>query len=191
MSKQIAFIDEFGNNGLDFSKSEVSTHFIVTAILFDENNFDAEEKKIEIVRKNHFQTGEMKSSKIGTDDNRRIRIINYLNDVNYHIFSIVVDKRELKTKGFTYKPSFYKFLHSLVDKELFKVFPKIQIIADEHGGSEFKAGFIRYIHENHVTDLFNQEFNLTNSKSELAVQLADLITGTIAKCYDETKLSSR
>ncbi|MDF2451691.1 MAG: hypothetical protein K0S26_1195 [Bacteroidota bacterium] len=157
MKKQIAFIDEFGNNGLDFGKVDVSTHFIITAVLFDEENFNEEENNIELVRKKHFQTGEMKSSKIASDDTRRMKVLTDLSDVKYHIFSIVVDKRELTTEGFKYKPSFYKFLHSLVDRELFKVFPKIQIVADEHGGTEFKAGFIKYIQENHVTDLFNQE----------------------------------
>lgn len=189
MNRQIAFIDEFGNNGLDFSKQEVSTHFIVTAILFDEERLTNEEAKLEAIRKTFFQTGEMKSSKIGSDDGRRLKVIQALDDVNYHIFSVVVDKRELTTEGFKYKPSFYKFLHSLVDRELFRVFPKLQIIADEHGGTDFKQGFIKYIKTYHVSDLFNQEFNISNSKSELAVQLADIITGTIARCYETTKLS--
>lgn len=163
----------------------------MTAILFDEEKLVEEELKIENIRKTHFQTGEMKSSKIGTDDGRRLKVIKALDEINYHIFSIVVDKRELTTEGFKYKPSYYKFLHSLVDRELFRVFPKLQIIADEHGGAEFKQGFIKYIQNYHVSDLFNQEFNISNSKSELAVQLADIITGTISRCYETTKLSDK
>ncbi|MGZ3862507.1 MAG: DUF3800 domain-containing protein [Bacteroidia bacterium] len=190
MKNQIAFIDESGNNGLDFNKEGVSSHFIVTAILFDVEVLPAEEKVIEAIRKKFFQTGEIKSSNIADDDTRRIKILEALNQVNYHIFSIVIDKRELKTEGFQYKASFYKFLHSLVDKELFRVFPRIQIVADEHGGAEFKQGFIKYIRDNHVTDLFNQDFDLSDSKSELAVQLADFISGTLARCYETTKISN-
>ncbi len=191
MNRQVAFIDEFGNNGLDFSKTDVSTHFIVTAVLFDEQTLPSEESKIEDVRRTFFQTGEMKSSKIASDDSRRLKLLNALNHINYHIFSVVVDKRELTTEGFKYKPSFYKFLHSLVDSELFRVFPRLQIVADEHGGDAFKNGFIKYIEDNHVSDLFNQEFSVSNSKSDLAVQLADIITGTIARCYETTKLSAQ
>ena len=33
MKNQIAYIDEFGNNGLDFEKEGVSDTFIVTAII--------------------------------------------------------------------------------------------------------------------------------------------------------------
>jgi hypothetical protein len=189
MKKQIAFIDECGNNGLDFYKTGVSSHFIVTAILFDEDILSAEEKKIEIIRQTHFQTGEMKSSNVADNDNRRIKILRDLDSINYHIFSIVIDKRKLITEGFKYKQSFYKFLHSLVDRELFKIFPQIRIVSDEHGGENFKAGFVSYIRNKHISDLFNQDFVLSNSKSELAVQLADFISGTLGRCYEETKLS--
>ena len=190
MKNQIAYIDEFGNNGLDFEKEGVSTHFIVTAILIDSTNLEEVEQKIEIVRKTNFQTGEMKSSGLGNNHNRRLKVLKELNDIDYHIFSVVIDKRELKGEGFNYKGSFYKFLHSLVDRELFKVFPGLLIVADEHGGQEFKEGFIEYIHRRHIPDLFEQsEFRLTNSKSSLIVQLADIITGTFSRCYETKKLS--
>lgn len=190
MKNQIAYIDEFGNNGLDFDKDGVSTHFIVTAILIDENKQDEVEKQIEIVRQTNFQTGEMKSSGLGNNDTRRLKVLEELNDINYHIFSVVIDKRELEGEGFNYKGSFYKFLHSLVDRELFKVFPDLLIVADEHGGQEFKEGFISYINGRHIPNLFEQaEFKLSNSKSSLIVQLADIITGTLARCYETKKLS--
>ena len=190
MKNQIAYIDEFGNNGLDFDKDGVSTHFIVTAILIDGNKQDEVEKQIEIVRKTNFQTGEMKSSGLGNNDTRRLKVLKELNHINYHIFSVVIDKRELEGEGFNHKGSFYKFLHSLVDRELFKVFPDLLIVADEHGGQEFKEGFISYINRRHIPNLFEQaEFKLSNSKSSLIVQLADIITGTLARCYETKKLS--
>lgn len=190
MINQIAFIDEFGNNGLDFDNEGVSTHFIVTAILIGRDKLNETEEKVEKIRKSNFQTGEIKSSNIKGNDNRRLKIINELNSIDYHIFSVVIDKRELKGEGFHYKGSFYKFLHSLVDRELFKTFPDLLIVADEHGGKEFKEGFVGYMKNRHIPDLFQQsEFKLSNSKSELLVQLADFITGTIARCYDEKKLS--
>lgn len=190
MINQIAFIDEFGNNGLDFDKEGSTTHFIVTAILVDRDKLLNIEEKVEEIRKKFFQTGEMKSSNVKDNDVRRLKIINELNNVDYHVFSIVIDKRELKGEGFQYKGSFYKFLHSLVDRELFKTFPDLLIVADEHGGTEFKEGFIRYMKSRHIPDLFKQsEFKLSNSKSNLIVQLADIITGTLARCYEERKLS--
>ena len=190
MIDQIAFIDEFGNNGLDFHSEGVSTHFIVTAIIIAKNQLVTIEPIVDKVRSKHFQNGEMKSSKLKSNDLRRLKVLNDLNEVDYHIFSVVIDKRELQSEGFNFKGSFYKFLHALVDRELFSVFPDILVVADEHGGKGFKEGFIKYIKKNHIPDLFNQsEFRFSNSKSDLMVQLADVITGTLARCYETRKIS--
>ena len=192
MNNQIAFIDEFGNNGLNFDAEGVSTHFIVTAVLIDSQNLESVEKSIDAIRKRNFQTGEMKSSNLANNDARRLKLLAELSNIEYNIFSVVIDKRELKGEGFQYKSSFYKFLHALVDRELFSVFPNLLIVADEHGGSEFKKGFIEYIKRRHIPDLFNQsEFRFSNSKSDLLVQLADIISGTLARCYETKKLSNK
>ena len=132
MKNQIAYIDEFGNNGLDFEKDGVSETFIITAIIVSEEKLKNLEAELEKIRKTNFQTGEIKSSKVGTNDTRRLKIVAELNSLDYHIFSIVVDKTKLTSEGFQYKGSFYKFLHSLVDRELFKTFPDLLVVADEH-----------------------------------------------------------
>jgi hypothetical protein len=95
MENQIAFIDEYGNNGLDFEKIGVSTVFIVTAVLIDKENLSFIENQLETIRSKHFQTGEIKSSKVGKNDSRRLKILKEINEIDYHIFSIVVDKRDV------------------------------------------------------------------------------------------------
>ncbi len=192
MKNQIAYIDEYGNNGLDFENQGVSNTFIVTAIIVSEEKLKTLEESVEIIRKKHFQTGEIKSSKVGSNDVRRLKIIADLNELDYHIFSVVIDKTKLKGEGFQYKGSFYKFLHSLVDRELFRIFPNLLIVSDEHGGKEFKESLIKYMRKRHIPDLFHQsEFKLSNSKSNLMVQLADFMTGTISRCYEPKKLSKK
>jgi len=190
MNNQIAYVDEYGNFGYDFDKKGVSTHFIVTSIIVDENKLQEVEFQLEIIRKQYFQTGEIKSSYVGSNDLRRIKILEKLSKIDFHIFSIVIDKRNLKSEGLKYKQSFFKFLHSLIDRELFKVFPDLKIVADEHGSKKFMTGFIKYIQKNHIPDLFNQaDFRFSNSKSDLMVQLADFITGTFGFCFDDKRLS--
>src|SRR5690606_1228137 len=132
MNNQVAFIDEFGNNGLDFDSEGVSTHFIVTAIIIDKGKLELIEKQVDEIRGKHFQQGEMKSSKLKDNDTRRLMVLKDLNKLDFHIFSVVIDKRELKGEGFNFKGPFFKFLHSLVDRELFSVFPDILVVADEH-----------------------------------------------------------
>ncbi len=189
MENQIAYIDEFGNFGFDFEKGGVSTHFIVTSVIIDSEKLKQNEEILENIRKSEFQTGEIKSSSVGKNIQRRKKILEQLKSVDYHVFAFVIDKRKLTSNGFKYKKTFYKFLHSLVDRELFKVFPDLKIVADEHGGKEFMSDFVKYIKKRHIPDLFNQsDFRFSNSKSELMVQLADFITGTLSVCYDKKRL---
>ena len=187
---ELAFIDEFGDNGLDFSKSGTSTHFIVSAVIIEESKLNELETQVESIRSKYFQKGEMKSKSIGINDERRIKILKSLLDVDFHFFSIVVDKRRLKTKGFEYKQSFYKHLHTRLDSELFRLFPSIKIVADEHGHDKFKQEFINYVNRRHIRDLFNQNFILSNSKSSPLIQLADIISGTLARCFEVSKISN-
>lgn len=192
MIEQLAFIDEFGNNSLDFSKQDISTHFIIAAIIIDPNELAAVENEIEKVRKEYFQTGEIKSSLVADNDNRRTKILNDLVTINFHIFAVVVDKRKLTSEGFRYPGSFYKFVHGLADKELFFTFPNLKITADQFGRSEFMEGFIKYVNNKHIHDLFNySEFCFTDSRSSPAIQVADFISGTLARCFDATKVSGK
>jgi hypothetical protein len=191
MRRQLAFIDEFGNSGLDFQKSGVSTHFVITAILLKNHNLDEVENALEGIRKKHFQTGEMKSSKVGKNDSRRIKILKDLIHVDFNIFTFVIDKRKLTSEGLTYKKSFYKFLNGLVYNRLYRSFPKLKISSDEIGSKKFMESFVEYVEARHKPDLFNyQEFGFVNSKSNIIVQLSDFITGTIAKAFDITVQSN-
>ncbi len=185
-----AYIDEFGNSGLDFDNVQNSTHFIVTAIIVENEKVKELNESLDKIRIQNFQQGEIKSSKVGDNDGRREKILREICSLDFSIYAIVVDKRMLYSEGFRYKKSFYKFIHSLVDRELYKTFPNLEIIADEHGGNAFMTEFIKYIRANHIPDLFSQSsFRFTDSKELSLVQIADFISGTLARCYDVLKLS--
>lgn len=190
MNDHIAFLDEWGNNGLDFTKQGVSTHFIVNAITLRKEQLSEAEAQLEAVRKRFFQNGPIKSAKVGSDDKRRILILKQLLTVPFQLFALVVDKRELRGEGFYYKGSFYKFLHGLADRELYRSFPNLELVADRHGDESFMQGFTQYIYNRHVPTLFNQaSFRFVNSQASLLLQAADFVAGTLARCYDETVLS--
>lgn len=52
----VAFLDEWGNNGLDFTKPGVSTHFIVVALTLPKDKLPEAEQQVEIVRKRFFKS---------------------------------------------------------------------------------------------------------------------------------------
>ncbi|GAB3987887.1 hypothetical protein GCM10028807_09480 [Spirosoma daeguense] len=192
MHNHIAFLDEWGNNGLDFTKRQVSTHFIIAALTLPKDKLPEAEEKIEAVRKRFFQNGPIKSSKVGDDAKRRKLILAALLDSPFQIFALVVDKRQLTGEGLRYKGSFYKFLHGLADRELYKTFPNLELIADTHGSETFMDGFIRYVQDQHIPNLFNQSsFGFVNDKGSVLVQAADFVAGTLARCYDETVISDQ
>lgn len=193
MNRVYAFTDESGAFGWDLKNPDVSTHFVISAILVKDCDLDFLRQEVEKVRKKYFQTGEMKSSHIRKKKyERRKRIIADLLPLPFSIFSVVVDKRQLvDSKGLHYKPSFYKFVNNIVHKELRHAFSNLTIVADEIGGSEYMKSFAKYVSARQdVPNLFGiTDFYFENSNNDVLIQLADLVSGTIALEYDEHRKS--
>lgn len=188
-----AFVDEFGAFGMKFDDSGCSTHFIITAIIADEPDLQSLNENIEKIRKKYFQTGEMKSKTINKSaqkHKKRVEILKELNDLPFKAFVFVCDKRKIyENSGLTYKKTFYKFLNNLVYEELRTAYRQLTIVADEVGGNEYLASFAKYIREKEMPlSLFDQhEFKFSDSKGCLLVQVADIISGSLAYHYDEHK----
>jgi hypothetical protein len=188
MKRVIAFADEFGNNSFSFDKQ--GSHFIVASIIVNHDDLEELESQLESIRRKHFQTGEIKSSKVSGNHTRRIKILEEIAELKFSVYALIVDKRKLNGEGFKYKKSFYKFLNGLLYKELYKTFPKLELIVDEHGGNDFMLSFKKYVQRNHIRDLFaGSEFNVSPSHNQLGVQLADMMAGTLGFIFDELKKS--
>lgn len=132
----------------------------------------------------------MKSSKIGKKHERRKRILAELIKLPFSIFAVVIDKRMLvDSKGLRFKTSFYKFMNNIVHKELRRAFPVLTIVADEIGGSDYMQSFSKYVDERQdIPNLFGESnFSFKASDKEILIQLADLISGTLAYEYDAHK----
>lgn len=188
MERIYAFTDESGAFGWDLDNINVSTHFVITAIIVKEHDLQSLRQTVENVRKRHFQTGEMKSSHIGKNNDRRKRILAELLPLPFSVFPVVIDKRQLSYwRGLKIKTSFYKFMNNIVHKELRRAFPILTIVADTIGGSEYMKSFAHYVEERQdIPNFFGEaEFFFERSKNDVLIQLADIISGTIALEYDE------
>lgn len=187
MSKKYAFIDEFGAFGFDFDNPGCSSHFIVVAIVVDDKDLETVSNGIEIIRRKNFQTGEIKSSKIGKKHSRRIAVLNELKQLPFHIFSIICDKRKIyENSGLRYKQPFYKFINNIVHQELRINYSNLVITADEVGGNDYLSSFAEYVRSKEIPlDLFDSSlFKFENSKHSIIIQLADLVAGSLAYNYD-------
>jgi len=187
--KITAFADEFGNNSFDFQTQ--GTHFIVATVICKNENLEKLKTDIDKIRRKHnFQTGEMKSSGVGSNHKRRIKILADIAQLDISIYAVIVDKRELFGKGFCIKKSFYKYLNNLVYKEVYRTFPQIELYVDEHGGNDFMREFKAYVEKHHERNLFSgSDFNILNSKQSYYIQLADFVAGSLGYIFDETKKS--
>ncbi|OKA24041.1 hypothetical protein BOH74_12170 [Pseudomonas versuta] len=189
MDRTYAFVDESGNSDLDTSKGGSSGFFIVCSILVAEKDLKAAYAQAEELRMRHFQTGEIKSSNLKPkDSDRRARILNELAELPFKLYFTVVDKSRIhKDGGLRIKTSFIKYVNGLLYERLFRAYPDLQMIVDEHGGQEFQESLKSYVAERFVDDLFGDHnaFHTTSSKDNVLVQIADFFAGSVAQIYEE------
>ncbi len=190
INEKNAYVDEFGDTNLDSSLANVSTHYIITAIIVDYDDLEEVRAGFENVRYRNFQTGEMRSRLVKGNDSRRSKILRELAVLKYRIYSLSIDKRELRSRGYKYSEVFFKNLNTKLYRILFKDFPILNVIADQYKTTEFMQSFKTYLSKNIFPELFQKfDIQFVNSKSEVLVQGADFIGGSIARHFDE-KLKS-
>lgn len=184
MSDRTAYIDEYGSFGFDFSSTGASKYYILCAVIVENKDIDKLHSAVaEVKKSNGFERAELKSSKIGSDNKRRSRILSQLLMIDFRVVLFIADKQAfIQGSPLTnYKESFIKFLHQRLYNLLYHVYPKLKIIEDEIGTTEFQASFRKYVQNNRPQmNLLNEyDFDYVDSKDELLVQLADMVGGSI------------
>lgn len=176
---QYAFINEYGHYGFDFDQLETSTHFIIVSILVKGSDKEILEREVERIKLKHLQKREV-------DDNLRMEILKDLKDLPFKVYAYVIDKRKIREdSGVTYEKTFIKFFNRKIFDDLYRTFDILDLVADEQGSKEFMQEFIAYVKQRCIPDLFNYStFGFNNSHSEILLELAEFIAGTIAKGYD-------
>ncbi len=194
MERIYAFTDEYGQFGWDLTKQDVSTCFIINSVIVSEHELGEFTEKAEIIRKKHFQNGEMKSSKVAGNFKRREQILQELSELPFRIFPVVINKKEylenVRLEGLKYKPTFYKFMNNIVHKELRRSFEKLTIVADEIGENDYMASFCKYVDKNQdVANLLGEaKFRFQKSNTDVRIQVADFFAGTLGRIFDSNKI---
>jgi hypothetical protein len=186
-----AFTDEYGDPNLATEKSGVSTFFIVTAVLVEGDKVEDMRRKAEGIRSRFFGRGEMKSSSVGQDDDRRIRVLSALIDLDFTSYSLAVDKRELDREGgLAFRGSFFKYVNRRLYERIYRNVSGVKLVADRHGSEQFLAGFEKYVDRELPIDLFTRKnFSFADSQDEVGLQVADMLSGSLARVLDPGKRS--
>lgn len=185
-----AYIAECGNFGFDFEKDDVSTHYIVCAVVVNNENLLEVEQKVDELCRKHFENREMRSSLI-EDNHARREILTELLLLDFSLIILMADKQAFyKDSPLTeYKGTFIKFLHQQLYESMYAFYPKLKIVEEEYGTSEFQAGFRTYVHRNRpAPNLFNEyDFDYVDSRDSHIVQIADFIAGSILQHVTDDK----
>ena len=185
-----AFIDECGSFGFDFCKEGVSTHYVVCAVIVNNKDIGGIEQKIEEIQRNKFGGSEMKSSSISNNHHRRINILTELLMLDFSLIILIADKQAFHENSplTNYKGTFVKYLHRLLYDSMYCAYPKLKIVEDEYGTSEFQKGYRQYIRTNRpALNLFDDyDFDYVDSKNSNIVQIADIIAGSVMQHIIDT-----
>jgi hypothetical protein len=179
------FVDESGDPDISIEKQGVSEYFVLTAVIVDSSDLESEEGKARGIIDRFFPKGEIKSSRIGGNIPRRLEILRAVSGLEFKHYSQVIDKSLiLADSGLRFRRSFVKFINRILYRNLFRAFSDLHVIADEHGKSDFMLGFSDYLQRRIPQRLFERStFQFANSKEYPFIQVADLIAGTILRCY--------
>ena len=186
-----AYIDEYGAFGFKFEDPGCTASMILTAVIVDDKDVSDIEKAAEEISRKYFGDGEMKSKSIGKNHQRRMKIVNDIVKLPFKAYVFVIDKTKIfENCGPRYKPTFYKFFNSKIYHELYTNFKDITIVADNVGGSEYIREFAAYVKQNVVTQLSlfdDHNFLMNDSKDNYVIQIADIISGSLAYNLDAKK----
>lgn len=163
--------------------------YVVAAVVTSATELPQLRQQFQVVKEDHFQDGaEMRSVRIRKNDKRRMSILRDLCSADFSLYLLVVDKRLLRAPGFGYPKSFVKHIYDRLYRNLFQDFHRVSIHADRVKNPPFMAELQRYLEKQHENSLFHQwQIEFVDSGGEVCVQAADMIAGSIARCFASTK----
>lgn len=177
--RKIAFIDEAGDAHFG---SGASKWFVLSAIVLEESEEENIRAAVEEIRRRKFQTGPIRSQYVADDHGRREGILKEFKGIDFKTFVLIIDKSKLHVEWVKYTGSFYKFVHGLLQKDLFKLFPDLRVLVDRYGDEKYQESFAKYIEETHIPNLFDQaHIDIGSSKSDVLIQCADFFGGSLVK----------
>lgn len=186
----LVFIDDSGDPGFKIEKGS-SLVFVIACIIFSDE-LEAEKTALaikELRRELKFPDSiEFKFSKSSKEV--RVKFLHAVNGYKFKIRCLVIKKELIRSQELrSNKNSFYSYAVKLLlehnDGSIFDA--KIRI--DGSGDRVFRKSFTTYLRKQLNSDQrkIMQDCKLVDSRSNVLVQLADMIAGSIRRNYDEDK----
>jgi len=184
----IVFIDESGDPGFKVSKGS-SLHFVVALVIFDEELYAEEAAlKIKKLRKKlkKSERFEFKFNKCSQE--LRKAFLNEIKSCQFRIRAIVFNKEKIYSSYLRVnKENYYNFALRQVLEHNNKTISNAKLRLDGRGEKEFRRQLTTYLrrHLNLRTKKIIYNLRFRDSRKDVLIQLADMIVGSIRRCYDQ------
>jgi hypothetical protein len=140
-SRYNVYIDECGTSQLEISLSNVGAYYVLAAVVVPIAMEAELVERLSVVRRRHFQTGEMKSKNIASATGRRLRVLEALEVAGVKAFVFAVDKRRIDpASGLMYKQPFLKYLQRQVQKRVLTVLERLVRAGEVRRGATLTLG---------------------------------------------------
>jgi len=186
----LVFIDDSGDPGFKLDKGS-SSHFVIAMVIFDDE-LEAEKTAVaikELRRQLGFsERAEFRFFK--TSKNVRLKFLEVVKKFNFRIRYLVVDKSiiyssELKDN----RDSFYSFFIKETLKHNNDSILNAKIRIDGSGDRIFRKSFLSYLRRelNSSQKKVMKNCRMIDSKTNVLVQMADMIAGSINRYNNKDK----
>ena len=173
------FIDESGSTLLD-DRTTDRRYYVSAAIIVEASQIDTLNSMVDAIS-NRFNNGQaLKSSKIGYNIDRRLRLLEELKEVSFQYIAIVIDKQSIDEKsGLRYKQVFYKNINGLLYSQVARSSSwKVHAYVDSYGAEVYQSSAFDYFTSR--SDFFSGvEFHREADERKRLVQVADIISGSL------------
>lgn len=176
--KMSVFIDESGNTKVN------DELYVCAAFMIPTEEVPSVFSQIRDIMQKHSLVV-IKSNKIRSA-NTRTQLLREICCLNFSYIAMLVNKNELDHfPGLQYTEPFYKFLHRRFAVYIDSVTKcdELQLEIDSYGSETFEEQFKKYFAQR-MSPMFPQvTINFVKDEDSYGVQIADLIAGTLGRCY--------
>ena len=180
------FIDDSGDPGFKIEKGS-SSYFVISMVIFDDE-LEIERTAVaikELRRQLHFpDIAEFKFFKARKAT--RIRFLETITPFQFKIRCLVVDKAQIYSDELrTNRNSFYSYFIKEALKHNGGSVVDAKIRIDGHGDRVFRRSFLSYLRRelNGADRRIVDNCKLVDSKTNVMIQMADMIAGSIGRFY--------
>ena len=186
----LVFIDDSGDPG--FKIGSGSTPFFVIAMVIFDDNLEVEKVAVAIKQlKRDLKFSEDTEFRFfKTKRENRIKFLNIINSFKFKVRCLVVNKSIIKSPELKNKrDKFYSYFIKEALKKSSGDIVDAKIRIDGSGDRNFRRGFLCYLKREINLDerKIMKNCKLIDSKSNVLIQMADMIAGSINRFYSDKK----